>query len=302
MNLFRMPRLAQLNVKWTGNHQGNSPLADYEHSNPYFELMMVTEGPVYLKTDSDTLELASGDCFLLLPWERHTAWKRSHEQSGFFWVQFSVTPELIPASLKDLAAVASDQRLETSKQELRIAGDESEFLVLPRHYHPVRRYELLNLFENLHQESGRPHGYFHFRCTLLLGQILHLLAEDLLNREYGSLSAPAAYGTYRQLVNYLNESYSNPISRKSLEDLLNRKYEYLCQIFKKYAGMSILSYVHRLRIQRAQYLLRSSGQEIKEIAESVGFEDSYYFSRLFKRIVGASPTDYRKQAASGGVR
>lgn len=295
MELFQLSRLSQLDVKWTGFHRGNSPLADYEHTNPYFEIMMVTEGPVYLQLETRQMELKSGDCMILKPWERHTAWKRTHEQAGFFWVQFTAEPGLEEGSLKSLQTSLSENVFERSRQELRTdSPKEAEHLFLPRHFQPVRRYELLNWFEKLHYEMEHPQGYFRYRCSLLMGQILHLIAEDTLIQSNGPTPVPASFTTYRQLVNHLNESYNKEINRGDIERILNRKYEYLCQIFNKYAGMSIFTYVHHLRVQRAKYLLKNSGMDIRQVSESVGFQDPYYFSRLFKRFEHCSPTEYRE--------
>jgi AraC-like DNA-binding protein len=60
--------------------------------------------------------------------------------------------------------------------------------------------------------------------------------------------------------------------------------------------MSIFTYIHQLRIQRAQYLLINSELPVNKIAESVGFTDPYYFSRLFKRFAHCTPSDFRKQS------
>ncbi|MDF2921894.1 MAG: AraC family transcriptional regulator [Paenibacillaceae bacterium] len=298
---FKMSRLCRLDVKWTGFDQGNTPLASYEHSNPYYEILMVTEGPIYLQTESEQLELVSGDCFLLTPWERHTAWKLTHEHAGFFWVQFFATPGPSLCRPDELPGMESINWPDRSRQELRTGQDEEvEHLLLPRHFQPVRRYELLNLFEKLHGEMEHPQGYFRYRSSLLLGQILHLIAEDLLNKEQLRTVVPAAFLAYRQLVNLLNESYNRELDRDFFERELNRKYEYLCHIFKKYSGLSIFTYIHQLRIQRAQYLLLNSELEVKQIAESVGFADPYYFSRLFKRFSLCSPTDFRKQNGQFG--
>ena len=299
MELFKLSRLNQLDVKWTGLHQGNSPLADYEHANPYFEIMMVTEGPIYMQLENRKLELKSGECIILKPWEPHTAWKLTHDQAGFFWIQFTASPGLTEGSLQEMQESLLASMLENSKQELRTdTPKEVEHLFLPRISQPVRRYELLNLFEKLHHEIEHPQGYFRYRCSLILGQILNLIAEDTLNQSHGPNPVPASFTIYRQLVNSLNENYNKEIVRETIERLLDRNYEYLCQVFKKYAGITIITYVHHLRIQRAKYLLLNSHMEIKQISESVGFQDPYYFSRLFKRFEKCSPTEYRSNKVS----
>lgn len=292
---FKMSRLCQLDVKWTGFHQGNAPLADYEHSNPYYELLMVSEGPVYMRIEDTDLELVSGECYLMTPWERHTAWKLTHEQAGFFWVQFYATPGLALCRPEDLPSLMQEGWLDQSRQELRTGADtEAEQLLLPRRFQPTRRYELLSLFEKLHLEMEHPQGYFRYRSSLLLGQILHVAAEDMLNKEQWGAMVPASFLAYRQLVNLLNETYNANPDRTFIEGRLNRKYEYLCQIFKKYSGLSIFTYIHQLRIQRAQYLLLNSNRSIQDISEAVGFADPYYFSRLFKRFVRCSPSEFRQ--------
>ena len=276
MELLHMSRLTQLDVKWTGYHLGHTPLlADYEHASPNFELLVVTEGPIDLWVEASQLELSAGDCLLLLPWERHTAWRRTHPQAGFYWVQFAASPELTAAQ--------------------PIGHEDADILLLPRRCQPVRRYELLHLMEKLHLEMEHPQGYYRYRSSLLLGDILLLLAEDLLQKEQHRPPVSASYRLYRQLVNYLNETYNREIKREHLEGQLQRKYEYLCHIFKKYAGTTIIAYIHKLRMQQAKYLLANTDLEIQQIAEAVGFQDPYYFSRLFKRMEQVSPTDYRRR-------
>jgi YesN/AraC family two-component response regulator len=49
-----------------------------------------------------------------------------------------------------------------------------------------------------------------------------------------------------------------------------------------------------MKIQRACYLLDSTGQSVKQVAASVGYDDAYYFSRLFKKTIGVAPNEYRK--------
>ncbi|MGE7057069.1 helix-turn-helix domain-containing protein, partial [Paenibacillus glucanolyticus] len=63
--------------------------------------------------------------------------------------------------------------------------------------------------------------------------------------------------------------------------------------FKEATGYSPIDYYLRLKIQLACQHLDLTGQSIKEISHRLGFQDPYYFSRLFKKIMGKSPSDYR---------
>jgi AraC-like DNA-binding protein len=68
---------------------------------------------------------------------------------------------------------------------------------------------------------------------------------------------------------------------------------YLCKIFKKATGLTFIEFRNRLRIESAMKLLANPSQSVSEIAYGVGFQSLTQFNRLFRRIVGQSPTAYR---------
>ena len=70
---------------------------------------------------------------------------------------------------------------------------------------------------------------------------------------------------------------------------------YFYRCFRKWAGSSPVEYRNRLRLSNAQSLLRCTDMQIKEISEAVGFEDPFYFCRIFSQAFGLSPQAYRKQ-------
>ena len=69
----------------------------------------------------------------------------------------------------------------------------------------------------------------------------------------------------------------------------------LMRVFRAATGQSPIEYLLRLRIQKAMALLRNTDLTITEIAMEVGFNDSNYFTRQFKRVQGSSPTRFRVQ-------
>jgi AraC-like DNA-binding protein len=72
-------------------------------------------------------------------------------------------------------------------------------------------------------------------------------------------------------------------------------YDYANRIFKQYFDISINRYRNERRIDRAKFLLTSTEKSIDEISFEVGFEDKYYFSRLFTKLEGVSPLGYRNK-------
>lgn len=99
------------------------------------------------------------------------------------------------------------------------------------------------------------------------------------------------------VVDYLNEHISDPeLNMEQLKVLSNVSDAYLRRVFKRRYGIAPAGYVIRERLRLACQLL-VSGEEssISEIATAVGYRDALYFSRIFKKQMGVSPTDYRRE-------
>lgn len=93
----------------------------------------------------------------------------------------------------------------------------------------------------------------------------------------------------------LNEHYTEKISLDELAVLFFINKYYLTKIFKETYGTTINSYIIAKRITRAKQMLRFTDKTLEEIAGSVGMNGGNYFSRMFKKIEGISPREYRKQ-------
>jgi AraC-like DNA-binding protein len=291
---YSLSRLSALDVKWADLFDANAASFQRSHENPFYQLIVAVEGPIRIEAGNQRYTLQSGESLLLLPWERHTGWDRGERQGLFFWTQFSSNPEL---SLFNNTTVPDLNIVHMEKTELRTtANSHEDLLVIPKLHLSRRRFQLLELFEKLVSESNAPKGYFRFHQTLLLGEILRSIANDFLEQSHHDTTFPVSYITYRKLVNHLNNFFDKDVNRGSLEMNLDRKYEYLCQVFKKYSGTTIVQYVHQLQVQRAKHLLLSSDKTIGEIGEEVGILDSFYFSRIFKRFEGISPQHFRNQS------
>lgn len=92
---------------------------------------------------------------------------------------------------------------------------------------------------------------------------------------------------------YLQKNITSNISLVSLSNFLDLSQTYLCKIFKETEGCTPMHYYTSLKIERAKELLRSASPlKLKNISELAGFSDPYYFSKVFKKVVGVSPSNY----------
>jgi two-component system response regulator YesN len=99
-----------------------------------------------------------------------------------------------------------------------------------------------------------------------------------------------------ETIRYIRENYCNKeLSIQSIADNAYLSQTYLCSFFKKSTGKTLNEYITEVRIEKAKELLGDSRIKLYEVTTSIGFTDSNYFSTLFKKYVGCSPSEYREK-------
>lgn len=99
------------------------------------------------------------------------------------------------------------------------------------------------------------------------------------------------------VLKYINDHYNQKITLNKLAGMANLNPHYFCRLFKDITGMPPIEYVNHLRIDAALKLLQQYHLPVGEAASSVGFNDSGYFSRLFKKYKKMSPKEAQKELA-----
>jgi YesN/AraC family two-component response regulator len=98
----------------------------------------------------------------------------------------------------------------------------------------------------------------------------------------------------RQAMAYIHEHFADSVSRTDLAQHVALSEDYLTACFRKELGVTPIAYLNRYRVLQARQLLTTTDKSVTEIALDVGFSDSGYFSRVFRREVGLSPEAYRQ--------
>ncbi|WP_377565728.1 AraC family transcriptional regulator [Paenibacillus chungangensis] len=100
---------------------------------------------------------------------------------------------------------------------------------------------------------------------------------------------------YQQVVHYLSTQYTHPVSIEAMAETLGYNRAYLSRLFKRQTGLSPVTFLLRLRLDKARHMLRERPElTIEQVAASVGIQDALYFSKQFRNIHGQSPTSYRQ--------
>lgn len=98
-----------------------------------------------------------------------------------------------------------------------------------------------------------------------------------------------------RLVDYIRANYREDLSLKSAAKIVNMSESYLSYVFKKETGTGFSEYVNQVRVDAASVLLKETDLPSYQIAETVGYDNINYFGRVFKRLTGITPSQYRSR-------
>lgn len=130
-------------------------------------------------------------------------------------------------------------------------------------------------------------------CTRLF-DLLTLLMEESWHPDRGRISRGKRQSV-QDIKDYLDTHYTEKITLDALAERFYINKFYLTRVFKEQFGQSVNSYLVQLRITRAKRMLRFTDNSMETIAQECGLHDANYFARLFKKIEGVTPGEYRRR-------
>ena len=167
---------------------------------------------------------------------------------------------------------------------------------------PESRVVLISGYaEFAYAKEAVKHHAFDYLLKPIKEEELKRVMESLLEKR-GEIpekeeeeSSPTYDKMIDNVVSEIREHYTEDISLTSLATKYNVSMGRLSEMIKERLQVNFSDYIASLRIQRAKELLRDDSISIQEIAEIVGYNDYFYFTKVFKKVEGISPSKYRKE-------
>ncbi len=153
--------------------------------------------------------------------------------------------------------------------------------------------EYTRIFKQMIQELQRCQINYEELLVLLLKQIFISIQRQMV-KEYQSKNV----FWDREMENamqYFNDNYNTEINVKEYASSRGMSVSWFIRNFKQYTNTTPMQYIVSIRVSNAQILLETSNYNITEIGNIVGYDNPLYFSRIFKKQKGTSPSEYRKQ-------
>jgi AraC-like DNA-binding protein/mannose-6-phosphate isomerase-like protein (cupin superfamily) len=244
----------------------------------YYLIHHVISGKGRFIVQGREFRLGAGDSFVIEPEQLVSYISNEEEPWHYRWIAF------------------------TGKQAARLIGDAGISPLQPI-VHTGKRRQAAMLFRRIqlafHQKKSGSHlqanGYLH----LLLAEFSEAIAPaaplgDVLDTESERIT--------RQAIHYLSTQYAEPITIEMMADHLGYNRAYLSRLFKRHTLVTPVTFLLKLRVDKARQLLRERLElTVEQIASSVGFHDPLYFSKQFRRWYGVSPTEYREQMKTSSI-
>ncbi len=258
----------------------NTAIERYAPENFYFhgemhdfwEMVYVLKGGITVSEDERVYDLAEGQVIFHRPMEFHRLWGKKGKESVLIIISFKTAgelPDVLGRGVFSLDLRLSEQLLDVYAQIL------SSFDVMSG---IVTKSDKSNIIdENL--------------SILKLELLLLSIVSDISPNKIQQNSVSSC--NYKKIIKTMKEHIYENLSVDDLAVLCNLSTSNMKKIFKMYAGCGVNSHFNRLKILRAMELIRE-GYSVCEISEKFGFSSPNYFSLVFKRETGITPTQYRR--------
>ncbi|MDL2289113.1 AraC family transcriptional regulator, partial [Oscillospiraceae bacterium OttesenSCG-928-F05] len=124
------------------------------------------------------------------------------------------------------------------------------------------------------------------------------LVLEKLSRRLGKDASPRPHAprnaAFDALVEYISQNYSQKHTLGDLSARFNLSATYICTLFAKHYGATLTIFLTNLRMTKAARMMRESSAAFKEIAAACGYNDYFYFCKVFKNYYGMPPSEYRQ--------
>lgn len=135
-------------------------------------------------------------------------------------------------------------------------------------------------------------AFFYATCYQDLQESLLDILKKLLPEQNNDLSKVNTPEFIETIQDYVKNNLEKDLSLQILCKTFGISQSYLSRLFRKYTGQSFNSYLTLLRMEKAKLLLGEEEILVKDVASMVGYQDQFYFSRLFRSVMGSSPSEY----------
>lgn len=275
----------------------------YEHIDTFIDTVLSQiDDPIYFAIsihDNQLIKIRS--CLAESINALYYRFLREEEQVSYYTYDSQISPKsLLEKELDDLRLAlgkGSFKAIESCIDEIFMQIKAHDFtasalqFILNRIINSIHSIVLALGIDDQFLHKAIHDGYYYLRFNTLMDIKKRLLD---LTASLCEESTPST-GAYDDVLLFIQSSYTDAITLNSLSDQFHLNANYLGQYIKKQTGKTFNQYINELRIQRAKEIMTNEPEiKLQQLSHDMGYADSHYFSRVFRKLTGLSPTEYKK--------
>lgn len=254
--------------------------------------IVIQKGTLHITQREHQFDVHENETLLLFPHQTHYGYKKSEGYLSYYWVHFYIKDPAYTIYSKNTFLRQNFLQNDTFTPPFK-RNSASDYFILPEYGHLSYEKRTMLLFTQLLDMSKRDNYQATWRCRYALNLMLSEFTNEFMN--VNDLAGNKLPGNVKMILEWLSVHYEQPITVASLAKRFNYHPTYLTSLLKKHTGHTVSYYITLHRINAAKNLLTTplTKYSTKSIAYMCGFKDEKYFLRLFKKMEGMTPKQYR---------
>ena len=255
------------------------------HSHDFTEIVIIYNGTGLHRTPQQSFKLEAGDVVFIKPGQIHGY----DAVDNLVLMNILIKPSFLADNVFGLSTAPGYSDLFLSTDSIKSEPQSVIHFRLNR----LQLFEVQAILESMQEEIDSRHLLWNIENTIYLFELFILLLRIYNNPAYPATTEKDASA----VVKYVEKNFRENFTIKQLMECFNMSESTVLRTFKRITGYSASEYQMRRRMLAATDELTSTDKSVTQIAYDMGFNDSNYFSRSFRRFTGITPTAYRKRFA-----
>lgn len=251
------------------------------HCHPEIEITYVKEGSMHYRINNRSFHLKEGDIIFCNSNALHSGEMENQEDCSYIPITFD--PKLIYGFFQSTICT---KYVDPVIQNLAVCAVHIDY---SEKWHETFRDRML---EVISLDKKKP-DFYELDISIRMQLLWRLLVEHLPHQPVSTTSDFTEYERIRRILSYIEQNYMNQITLDDISEHIHLCESECTRLFKRHMNTTLFSFLQEYRIERSLEYLNTK-ESISSIAEKTGFSDSNYYSKVFSKIKGCSPREYRK--------
>lgn len=259
----------------------NAPSPLITHSHDFFEIVYIKKGSGLHQINDIFYPMLTGDLYIMSPGDMHSATIDNTWSIVNILFQPSLFNEQDWNYLKSLPGlnILNNDHKKDNLHKLALSPAHADYIT--------------GLYLKIKVECQQKDSGWETSARNACAEILITISRAWITYGNQKLQTHLSHGPISKALQIIYENWDKELSISELAKQVSLSKNYFGEMFQKEVGMTAQQYINKLRIDHARILLEDKDLPIKSIADTIGYQDSNYFSRVFKSIYQMTPKEYR---------